>query len=490
MRSLECASGGRNDETRRNIFSIAALALFVAVTGTLTLAQKSNSPEVLLQRAIQKEMVDGDLKGAIELYKKVMTAAGVSPRTAADALVHIGLAYERTGDVEARKAYERVMREYSGQAEAVTTAQRRLAGLNLKQQPEGLTARLICRDCGDSDGSVASNGTLMATTDWENGGIILRDLSTGRVTKISTGSSAKDSIAFPLSPVLSRDARSIAYRVSMSGTQDKLYVIGREAGAKPILMVDDPAFRGISPAGWSPDSKSVLVKLRNADSTSQLAWVSVLDRKIKTLPWRVEGVISHPTISPDGRYIAYAAAKNAALRSSTQAPSGRHIYVVASEGSGKEEEVVREAGNDSPSWTPDGKHILFLSDRSNNIGLWSVAVQNGRVSGRPARLRPNTGRIDPLELTIGDSYYYTLDQSPYDEIFIGDVRSGTLQASLSSGESTPGGQTPGWSLDGKFIAFSRLRFGEPNAYDAVVRTVETGVEKVYRHNGLRNDLVS
>ena len=70
-------------------------------------------------------MVDGDLKAAIELYKKI--AQSGNRAAAAKALVRMGQCYEKLGDAEARKAYERVVREFGDQTEAVAEARKRLA---------------------------------------------------------------------------------------------------------------------------------------------------------------------------------------------------------------------------------------------------------------------------------------------------------------------------------------------------------------------------
>jgi hypothetical protein len=55
---------------------IAAAILAATLTATVVAAQKSPSPDVLYQRAVQKEMVDGDTKAAIDLYKQVLAAPG------------------------------------------------------------------------------------------------------------------------------------------------------------------------------------------------------------------------------------------------------------------------------------------------------------------------------------------------------------------------------------------------------------------------------
>ena len=91
-----------------------------------------------LQAAIKKEVVDGDLKGAIEQYKKL--AQGRDRAVAAKALVRMGQCYEKLGDAEARKAYERVLREYADQAGAVAEARARLAALK-SAEPSSITVR-------------------------------------------------------------------------------------------------------------------------------------------------------------------------------------------------------------------------------------------------------------------------------------------------------------------------------------------------------------
>ncbi len=73
------------------------------------------------------------------------------------------------------------------------------------------------------------------------------------------------------------------------------------------------------------------------------------------------------------------------------APTDRkdqHIYILAADGS-SEAEIVKASGvNRDPAWTPDGKHILFVSDRSGKFDLWSIAVQNGKASRRRVAGQP------------------------------------------------------------------------------------------------------
>ena len=97
-------------------FSILLTAsLMVVFAGT----PRTQSHDVRLRAAQQKETVDGDMRAAIA----VVPPAGRRPDDTAgncrqSDLVQIGRCYERLGNTEvseARKAYERVVAQYAGQ---------------------------------------------------------------------------------------------------------------------------------------------------------------------------------------------------------------------------------------------------------------------------------------------------------------------------------------------------------------------------------------
>lgn len=93
--------------------------------------------EVALQEAMKKETVDGDLHGAIEQYKGI--AQSRNRVAAAKALLRMGQCYEKLGDPEARKAYERVLTQFPDQKDTAQEAQKRLSGLPGMMRPETLT---------------------------------------------------------------------------------------------------------------------------------------------------------------------------------------------------------------------------------------------------------------------------------------------------------------------------------------------------------------
>src|SRR5258705_5146791 len=80
-------------------FAGVLLSLPPAVT-----AQGQDKSEAALKVATDKELLDGNLKAAIEQYKKL--AQGQNKSVAARALVRLAECYEKQGNAEARTTYE------------------------------------------------------------------------------------------------------------------------------------------------------------------------------------------------------------------------------------------------------------------------------------------------------------------------------------------------------------------------------------------------
>src|SRR5215471_19194042 len=102
----------RRREMKRTL--IASLVLAGVLTMTVV-AQKpatstSNAADALLGAAIHQEEAEGNLDAAIASYKKFLSQYSDNRPLAAKAQYHLGLAYEKLGNAEARKAYEQVIR--------------------------------------------------------------------------------------------------------------------------------------------------------------------------------------------------------------------------------------------------------------------------------------------------------------------------------------------------------------------------------------------
>ena len=99
-----------------------AILIALLIAASTAAQQRPTDPEVLLRTAEQKILRDGDIKGAIEIYKRITETRGVSRALAAKAWLGMGQAYEKLGHADAQKAYERVVKEYPEQEFAAQAA--------------------------------------------------------------------------------------------------------------------------------------------------------------------------------------------------------------------------------------------------------------------------------------------------------------------------------------------------------------------------------
>src|SRR5262245_21919614 len=109
------------------ILAVAAVATLSLFTQALMTADVKDGVEAALKTAMDKEVIEGDLKGAIEQYKRIANNAAGNRSIAAKALLQMGQCYEKLGHAEARRVYERVMRDFADQQRIVAQARARLA---------------------------------------------------------------------------------------------------------------------------------------------------------------------------------------------------------------------------------------------------------------------------------------------------------------------------------------------------------------------------
>ena len=443
-----------------------ALVVTVAVLSATVMAQQTRQPEVALQAAIRTETIDGDLRAAIRQYEAI--ARGADRGAAAQALLRMADCYQKLGDTQARSTYQRLVRDFAEQAQAVATARVRLN--ESSSSNAAVVARQLWTTRLYSQVTIANDGRTAAVADPNSGDIRIHDLVTGQTTPFKVVTDPASG-AYTEWPVLSPDLTQIAY--AWAGPETRwnyaLRVSSRQPGAQPKPL--GSAVPYMSVLGWASDGKSVLVDLLGA-GTAQIAWISTVDGTVRPLKTRAAGLLS---LSPDGRFIAY------------DVPVGRghperEIRVMASDAT-SESIVVRGPGiNLSPVWSRDGARLVFKSNRSGTFGIWSMPIKNGHSDGSPTLLKADVGEGELVGFTATGALLYNQRLGAQDVFAMDlDPAQGTLRGTRTRLVDTFVGSNtnPSASPDGRLLAYFSLRSqGSHNRPDLMIRSLETGAERV------------
>jgi Tol biopolymer transport system component/TolA-binding protein len=369
----------------------------------------------LLSQAIYQEEVNGELDEAIKTYRLIVEQYPDNRKVSAEALLHLGICYEKIGKPQAYDTYKDIIDKYAEQQDEVALAQKRMD--HLIAYADDINEKAVRH--------MNKGNELFKLWEYESA---IKEFE----------------IVIELRPntLLAQNA---LYNIGQSYYKAGLY---EEALTTLINLIEENPESSITPV-----SELMVIQVQNAILNNTGSSVNndysnedrIVDpetgityRKIKTFTGRNDVIdwASGTKLSPNGKFL---------LKGNTIVPMD-----------GSEPFKFFDMQVSEPEWSPDGKNIAFTNGDSS-IYMVPVSPETGHATGTPENLLKREGRCSISGVNWSPDckklFFHMINhlEKDYPEIFSLSISDGVIN-SLTT-ENIPQ-FNPACSPDGNTIAFN------------------------------------
>lgn len=268
--------------------------------------------------------------------------------------------------------------------------------------------------------------------------ILLHELATGELHHLTH---PQPEFACDSFPAFSPGGDKVAFVRSGYGPQQDIFLISVEGGEARQLTWHQ---RRISGLDWTADGTAIV--FAGAPTGRFSLWrVSATSGEVGWLP-TTGGEVRNPSLSAMGTSLVYEASQ-----------VDRDIWALSLQPAAAEsveaQPIIDSTRLDlEPRISPDGRSILFVSDRSGSLNLW----MSDRDGCSPRRLTDFEGLypMGPRFSPDGKLVAFTADPGGHSTVFVLELDGGTLRGLSSGGVNEI---FAAWSPDGRWLYYSRDR---------------------------------
>jgi TolB protein len=240
-------------------------------------------------------------------------------------------------------------------------------------------------------------------------------------------------------PAVSPNNKQIAYLNDEGGDAYRLHLMNLDGSGDHALPTGGS---GADAPSWSPNgasivfSRCVALDEDTGDCTSaQIAEIGANGQNLRFLTKAVADTVdSRPSFRPDGKAIVF---------QRTGADGNVSVWVMAANGAASKQIVGSGSDVDAnPSYSPNGKKLLYTSDAGGSDGIWIVnATGSGKVkllseSSDPDDPTMGGGTDEPALSPDGKRIVYTAG---------GDLWTAAIDGATPKQLTTGGGDEADWA---------------------------------------------
>ena len=300
----------------------------------------------------------------------------------------------------------------------------------------------------------------------ESGGIFLLSVKTGERHQLTRPRPYFDSF-----PVFSPDGQWIAFTRDFGFSAREIFVAPARGGTARRLTFDREPTYGVA---WTADSREIVFASNRGIGGESLWRIAATGGAPRRLEIGPQGGF-YPSISQQGHRLVY-----------TESFKDTNIYAFEGPGFGSRPApgrfgeskglVLSSRRDDSPSISPDGEKMAFVSKRTGNEEVWVCNRNGGQLVQLTSFKGPGTGtpRWSP------DGKWIAFDSlaAGNPDIYIVNSRGGVPRR-LTTGPW--GNFMPSWSPDGKLLYFKSERSGSNQIWK--ISTRGGAATQLTRHGG-------